>query len=57
MITIMKKYENPMLQIVSIKQRDIVTASPTALEMGPDLNIGTIEAGAADRFRDFDAGY
>lgn len=24
----MKKYENPMLQVVSIKKNDIVTASP-----------------------------
>lgn len=28
MITIMKTYNRPMLQVVSIKKNDIVTASP-----------------------------
>lgn len=47
-----------MLQIVSIKNNDIVTSSPTSLGIGSDLKSGTFEAGSADRFRDdWDAGY
>ncbi|MBO7546019.1 MAG: hypothetical protein J6T19_04870 [Paludibacteraceae bacterium] len=55
----MKKYENPMLQIVSIKQNDIiVTSGEHVVGMGGNLGSGTFEAGAADRFRDdWDAGY
>jgi len=30
----MKKYENPMLQVVSIKKSDIVTASPNDILLG-----------------------
>ena len=47
----MKKYENPMLQIISIKNNDILTQSgrfgdPTSIQLG------------ADRLRDdWDAGY
>ncbi len=50
----MKKYENPMLQIVSIKQNDIVTASP--ILSSTEYSGGTILA--PDRVRDdWDAGY
>ena len=45
-----KKYVNPMLQVVSIKQNDILTNSP--------MYGGTTEATygnlGADRFRDFE---
>ena len=53
-----KKYNSPMLQIVSIKHNDIVTTSET---LGKKGNFGDgegITLGAADRFRDdWDAGY
>jgi len=52
----MKKYENPMLQVVSIKNNDIITGSQTLL-----FGSGTKDGGAAcagDRFHDdWDAGY
>ena len=57
MITIMKKYENPMFQVVSIKKNDIITGSdPKLINEGYDSNQGPILG--ADRFRDdWDAGY
>ena len=53
----MKKYENPMLQIVSINNNDIVTASGgDVLSLSNELYEGPV--GATDRFRDdYDAGY
>ena len=53
----MKKYENPMLQVVSIKKNDIITGSdPKLINEGYDSNQGPILG--ADRFRDdWDAGY
>ena len=47
----MKKYENPMLQVVSIKNADIVTTSET-VGIGSNYSGGVIQAG--DRFRDFE---
>ena len=47
----MKTYVNPMLQIVSIKKNDIVTASET-LYIGNAYSGGAIQAG--DRFRDWE---
>ena len=53
MITIMKKYENPMLQVVGIKSNDIITMSPNDRQSTSGVNLG------AGRFRDdnWDAGY
>lgn len=53
MITIMKKYENPMLQVVGIKSNDIITMSPNDRQSTSGVTLG------ADRFRDddWDAGY
>ena len=52
MFTIMKKtYVNAMLQVVSIKKNDIVTASET-VGFGSAYSGGAVEA--ADRFRDWD---
>ena len=56
-----KKYENPMLQIVSIKMNDIVTSSPT-VPVDPtnsyDPNAGGIYApGQRGLFDSYDAGY
>ena len=34
----MKKYENPMLQVVSVKKCDIVCTSPTAA-FNPNANV------------------
>ncbi len=49
----MKKYENPMLQVVSIKKNDIVTASPLGFD--PNSSVTTEGGvGAASRFRDFE---
>ena len=52
---IMKKYENPMLQIVSINKNDIIATSRTL-----GLSKGDYDGAvyATDRFRDdYDAGY
>lgn len=57
MIMNMKKYVNPMLQIVSINKNDIIVTSET---LGYQGNLGTGEGfnfAAPDRFRDWDAGY
>ena len=52
MIMNMKKYENPMLQVISIKNNDILTQSGR-------FGISTSTQLAGDRFRDddWDAGY
>ena len=49
----MKKYENPMLQIVSIK-KDIVTAS---IAIGDSYKTGDAVLDGGRRFDDWDAGY
>ena len=53
----MKKYMNPMLQIVSIKKTDIVTASEEAL----DVYLNTDHSGdvfsAGRRFDEWNEGY
>lgn len=48
-ITMTKKYENPMLQIVSINKNDIITTS----DFGSGTKNGN-EACAPDRFSVFD---
>lgn len=52
----MKKYVNPMLQVVSIANNDIITDSQT-INFGSNYNgSSTIEV-AGRRFDDWDAGY
>ena len=52
----MKKYANPMLQIVCIKNNDIVTSSPIVeLSSGSQDNNVALDGGR--RFDDWDAGY
>ena len=52
----MKKYENPMLAVVSIKNNDIVTSSPIVeLSSGSQDNSAALDAGR--HFDDWDAGY
>ncbi len=46
----MKKYENPMLQVVSIKQNDIITGSDRTMSIEGTTGIVL----GADRFRDFE---
>jgi hypothetical protein len=56
MITIMtKKYNSPMLQVVSIKKSDVIATSTTTLGIGASGS--AINAEAAGRFRDFDEWY
>ena len=50
-----KKYESPMLRLVSIKHNDIVTGSPLGINVGTEYQGSTIYA--PDRFNDWDAGY
>lgn len=52
----MKKYENPMLQVVSISANDVIA---TSLMRGDNLTSGTYEAGAPGQrgLNDWDAGY
>lgn len=59
MITIMtKKYNSPMLQVVSIKNNDIVTASNDALGVHTDeVYSGTPLAPGQRGVFDWDAGY
>ena len=53
----MKKYNSPMLQVVSIKKSDIVTASESMTVFG-DSDSGTITIGAAGRrFDQWNEGY
>ena len=46
----MKKYENPMLQVVSINKSDIIVTSPV-YGGTTDAKSGNL---GADRFRDFE---
>ena len=60
MIMIMKTYNSPMLQVVSIKRNDIVCGSPVTMDFGATPISSGTEVGAAGRIRDFDswdAGY
>ena len=55
----MKKYENPMLQIVSIKKNDIIATSGEGVGTGDKLGnsfLNTDVSYAPDRFS-WDAGY
>ena len=54
-----KKYNSPMLNVVSIKRSDIIaTSGEETMNMRGNYDSGTISIGAADRFRDdWDAGY
>ena len=56
MITIMNTYNSPMLQVVSIKSNDIVTASPTSVVNEYDSNWKTLAPGQRG-LDDWDAGY
>lgn len=47
----MKKYANPMLQVISIKNNDILTESAMFSTTATDVQL------APDRFNDWDAGY
>lgn len=49
-----KKYNSPMLQIVSIKNNDIVTASDTLTSKGNYGDGNGIILGAPDRWDRFD---
>ena len=52
MKNIMKKYENPMLQVVSVNNNDIITMSTFDRQSTSGVSLG------ADRLRDdWDAGY
>lgn|GEM_PF-679838 len=56
----MKKYENPMLQIVSIKKNDIVTASqtiPVDSSNSYDPNAGGIYAPGQRGFDEWEEGF
>ena len=54
----MKKYENPMLQVVSISKNDIIATSTGTLSVGGGTK-ATSEADAPGMrsFDDWDAGY
>ena len=47
----MKKYENPMLQVVSINKKDIIATSTDAPLGGSQDNTAAL---GADRFRDWE---
>ena len=51
-----KKYNSPMLQVVSIKKSDIVTASPTTLSVGGEGSANDAEAPGMRMF-DYYEGY
>ena len=54
----MKKYENPMLQIVSIKKNDIVTASDGTVNVYLNTgHTGSVYAPGQRGLDDWDAGY
>ena len=53
MITIMKKYNSPMLNVVSIKATDIVTASDVNASIGNNVT-STSGILAPGHFRDFE---
>ena len=50
----MKKYENPMLQVVSINKNDVIVTSVTATLGGTQDNTSAL---GADHFRDFEEDY
>lgn len=52
-----KKYNSPMLQVVSIKNNDIVTASGDPILSATDYSGGTILAPGQRGLDDWDAGY
>ena len=52
MIMIMKKYNSPMLQVVSIKRSDIIATSGP-FESNGDYKKG-VNLAAPDHFRDFE---
>ena len=54
---IMKKYENPMLQVVSIKNNDILTNSPMSMRGNYDSNTVTIAAPGQRGLDDYYEGY
>lgn len=55
----MKKYENPMLQVVSIKNNDILTNSPVPMSVKGDYDSGSVIMAAPGQrgLDDWDAGY
>ncbi len=56
----MKKYENPMLQVVSINSNDIVTASDPNILLGGTFSgatDGTAFSTAGRRFDEWDEGF
>ena len=53
----MKKYENPMLQVISVKSNDILTNSPVSMGMIGDYNGSSISIAAPDRFNDYYEGF
>lgn len=52
-----KKYENPMLQIVSIKNNDIVATSGPGINTSSVVEVGNIGAPGQRGLDDWDAGY
>ena len=50
----MKKYVNPMLQVVSINHNDIITGSDQLGTKGDYGNGEGITLGAPDHFRDYE---
>ena len=54
----MKKYENPMLQVVSIKKSDIIATSTESVGMGSGTKATNLaDAPGMRGFDDWDAGY
>ncbi|MBO7546379.1 MAG: hypothetical protein J6T19_06735 [Paludibacteraceae bacterium] len=53
----MKTYNSPMLQVVSIKNNDILTNSPMSMRGNYDSNTVTIAAPGQRGLDDWDAGY
>ena len=51
-----KKYNTPMLQVVSISSKDIIATSNQNMNVLGDYGSGVTIA-APDRFNDWDAGY
>ena len=52
----MKKYENPMLQVVSINKNDIIATSEPTIPVGVSGSANNAEAPGM-RIFDWDAGY
>ena len=58
MFTIMKKtYENPLLQVVSIKKNDIVCSSPVTMDFNAAAISGNEVGAAGRRYNVFDEWY